>query len=96
MAADLRLVADAAERHPDELAVERLRHRLADRRLAGARRADQRQDRARPLVGLDAALLAQLGDRDVLDDPVLDVLEAGVVGVQHLAGVDRVEHLVGA
>ena len=30
---------------------------------------------------------AQLADGDVLGDPVLDVLEAGVVGVEHLAGV---------
>ena len=43
----------------------------------------------------DAALDAQLLDRQVLDDAVLDVLEAGVVGVEHLAGVHRVELLVG-
>ena len=35
--ADLGLVADAAERHAHELAVERARDRLADGRLAGAR-----------------------------------------------------------
>ena len=56
----------------------------------------KRQDRAGPLVDLDAALLAQLGDGDVLDDPILDVVETGVVGVEHLARVDRVEHLVRA
>ena len=54
VAADLRLVADAAERHPHELAVQRARDRLADRRLAGAGRPDQGQDRARLLVRLDA------------------------------------------
>ena len=48
------------------------------------------------LVGGDAALLAQLLDRDVLDDAVLDVLEAGVVGVEHLARVDGVEAVLGA
>ena len=42
------------------------------------------------------ALDAQLLHRQVLDDAVLDVLEAGVVGVEHLAGPDRVEHLVRA
>ena len=47
-------------------------------------------------VGLDAALLAELLDGDVLDDAVLDVLEAGVVGVEHLARGDGVEDLVGA
>ena len=70
--------------------------RLADRGLAGAGRADQRQDRAGALVVLDAALLAQLAHGDVLDDAVLDVLEAGVVGVEHLARVRRVEPLLGA
>ena len=96
MAADLGLVADAAERHADELAVERAGDRLADRRLAGAGRADQRQDRARALVLGDAALLAQLAHGQVLDDPVLHVLEARMVGVEHLARVDRVEPLLGA
>ena len=96
MAADLRLVADAAERHADELAVERAGDRLADRRLAGAGRPDQGEDRARLLVGLDAPLLTELAHRDVLDDAVLDVLETGVVGVEHLAAGLRVEPLLGA
>ena len=43
------------------------------------------------LSSRDAALDAQLLDRQVLDDAVLDVLEAGVVGVEDLAGVDGVE-----
>ena len=95
MAADLRLVADAAERHAHELAVERARDRLADRRLAGAGRADQGQDRAGALVLLDPALLAELAHGEVLDDPVLDVLEPVVVGVEHLARVHGVEPLLG-
>src|SRR4051812_42474728 len=94
MAADLRLVVHAAERHADELAVERPRNRLADRRLTRAGRPDQRQDRAAALVVRDAALLAQLAHRQVLDDAVLDVLEAGVVGVEHLARVLRIEALL--
>jgi hypothetical protein len=94
VAADLGLVADAAERHAHELAAERAGDGLADRGLAGAGRADQREDCARALIRLDAALLAQLADGDVLDDPVLHVLEAGVVGVEHLAGVLRVEALL--
>src|SRR5206468_9593842 len=84
MTADLGLVAHAAERHAHELAAERPRDRLADRRLAGAGRADEREDGARLAVGLDAPLLAQLADGDVLDDAVLHVLEPGVVGVEHL------------
>ena len=83
-------------RHADELAPGGAGDRLADARLAGAGRADQREDGAGALVLGDAALDAQLLDGQVLDDAVLDVLEAGVVGVEHLAGVDRVEHLVGA
>ena len=96
VAADLRLVADAAERHAHELAVERASDRLADRGLAGPGRADQRQDRAGTLVGLDSALLAKLANRQVLDDAVLDVAEPGVIGVEHLACVRRVEPLLGA
>ena len=94
--ADLGLVADAAERHADELAAGRARDRLADRGLARAGRPDEGEDRARALVVLDAALLAELRDGDVLDDPVLHVLEAGVVLVQDLARVLRVEALLGA
>ena len=77
--------------HADELASGRAGDRLADRGLAGAGRADQREDRAGALVLGDAALDAQLLDRQVLDDAVLDVLEAGVVGVEDLARVDGVE-----
>ena len=59
-------------------------------------RADQGEDGPGALVLLDAALLAQLPHGQVLDDPVLDVLEPGMVGVQHLAGVGRVEPLLRA
>ncbi len=94
--ADLRLVADAAEGHADELAAGRASDRLADRRLAGAGRPDERENRAGALVVLDAALLAELRDRDVLDDAVLHVVEARVIRVEHLPGVLRVETLLGA
>ena len=96
MAADLGLVAHAAERHADELAPGGAGDRLADRGLAGAGRADQGEDRTAAPVLLDAPLDAQLLDGEVLDDAVLDVLEAGVVGVQHRAGVDGIELLLGA
>src|SRR5262249_24869644 len=45
MAPDLRFVADAAQRHADELAAERPRDRLAKARLADARRAHETEDR---------------------------------------------------
>src|SRR5581483_8201645 len=93
MPADLRLVAHAAERHADELAIQGAGDRLADRRLAGAGRADQRQDRARALVGLDAALLAELAHGEVLDDALLHVVEPRMVCVEYLARVPRIETL---
>ena len=95
MAADLGLVTDAAQRHAHELAAGGARDRLADRGLAGAGRSDQGEDRAGALVLGDPAIDPQLLDRDVLDDPVLDVLEAGVILVQHRAGVRGVEPLLG-
>jgi hypothetical protein len=95
VAADLCLVADAAEADADELAPEGAGDRLADRGLAGAWRADQGEDRAvGAAVVLDLALLAQLAHGDELGDPPLHVIEAGVVGVEHLAGMRRVEPLL--
>ncbi len=88
MAADLGLVADAADREPDELAAERVRDRMAERGLADAGRADETQDLARDL-------LPQLGDGEVLDDAVLHLLEVEMVGVEDLAGVCEVEVVVG-
>jgi hypothetical protein len=120
VAADLGLVAHTAERHAHELAAHRAGDRLADRGLAGAGRADQREDRtlgvtaalrgARTGLGLRVVarrvrpgpcrlrgtLGAQLAHGDVLDDPVLDVLETGVVGVEDLARARRIEVLLGA
>ena len=47
VAADLRLVADAADGEARELALERARDRLPERRLADAGRADEAEDLAR-------------------------------------------------
>ena len=97
MPADLGLVADPAERHAHELTARGARDGLADRRLAGAGRADQGEDRAggAPLLR-HAPLLAQLAHGDVLRDAVLDVFQAGVVCIQHLACMHGVELLLGA
>ena len=46
VAADLGLVVDAAQADPDELAAQGLGDALAQRRLAGARRAGEAEDRA--------------------------------------------------
>src|SRR5207253_7052959 len=70
--------------------------RLADRRLPRSGRADQRQDRAGAAVLLDSALLAELADGEVLHDPLLDVVEARMVGVENLARVRGVEPLLRA
>ena len=94
MSADFGLVAHAAERHPDKLPAGGPGDRLANRGLAGSRRADQRQNGARPAIVGETALGAQLADRQILGDALLDVVETGVVGVQHLSRVLRVEALL--
>ena len=84
VAADLGLVVDAAQADPDELAAQRLGDALAQRGLAGARRAGEAEDR--PLH-----VLLELADGQVFEDPLLDLLEVVVVGVEDLAGPAEVE-----
>ena len=88
VAADFRLVAHAAERHAHELAAERLGDRARQRGLADAGRADEAEDR--PLH-----VRVQLADGQVLEDAVLRLLEAGVVGVEHALRLRQVDHFVG-
>ena len=88
MAADLGLVVDPAEAHPDELPAHRLGDALAERGLADAGRSDEGEDRAADLVG-------QGPDREVLEDPLLDLLEAVVVLVEDLGGYLDIELVVG-
>ena len=97
VATDLGLVADAAERDADELAAHGAGHRLAERGLADAGRAGQQDHRAGAPAAdhLQAALGAAGADGEVLDDPLLDLVEAVVVGVQHLAGAGDVVAVVG-
>src|SRR5207237_9850838 len=85
--ADLGLVTHAAQRHAGEGATERTGNRLAERRLADAGRADERQDgaRAATALGSEAAVGAQLAHGKRLDQAVLHVVEPGVIGVEHLA-----------
>ena len=84
MAADLGLVAHAAERDALVAAAHRARDRLAERGLADAGRADEEQDRPL-LVG------AELADGGVLDDALLHLLEAEVVLVEAAAHVGDAE-----
>ena len=88
VAADLGLVAHAAQRDADELAAERARDRLAERRLADAGRPHQAQDR--PLLAG-----RQLAHRQVLEDALLDLLEVVVVGVEDLARLLEIEAVLG-
>ena len=87
MAADLRLVAHAAERQPDELAVHRARDRLGQRGLADARRAGEGEDRR-------LRLLDERADGEELEDAVLDLLEAVVVLVEDLLGALEIAALL--
>jgi hypothetical protein len=90
VAADRGLVVHATERHAHELAAERAGDAATERRLADAGRADEAEDRAL-LVALE------LADREVLDDALLDLLEAVVVLVEdlaHLGDVDVVRGLL--
>ena len=91
VAADLGLVAHAAEGDPDEVAAEGARDGLAERGLADAGRADQREHGAGAAAAddLEAARGAPGPDGEVLDDPVLHVVEAGVVGVEDAPGRAR-------
>ena len=84
VAADLGLVVHAAQADPDELAAQRLGDALAQRGLARARRAGEAEDRA-------LHVLLELADGQVFEDPLLDLLEVVVVGVEDLAGPAEVE-----
>ena len=84
VAPDLGFVADAADAHPDERAPQRAGDGRGERRLAGARRAGETEDG--PLE-----ILLQLRDREVLEDPLLHLLQAEVLLVQaplHLVEID--------
>ena len=86
--ADLGLVAHAAERHPDELAAQRLGDRAGQRRLADPGRADEAEDRP-----LHAGV--QLAHRQVFEDALLGPVEPGVLGVEDAARLGQVDDLVG-
>ena len=47
-------------------------------------------------VGLDVAVDAQLADSEELDDAILHLVEAVVIGVEHGACLVEVELIVGA
>ena len=79
MATDLRLVSNAAQRDTHELASHRLGDRPAQRGLADSGRSGKAEDRL-----TRRAVLLELADGQILQDAVLDLLQAVVVRVQHL------------
>src|SRR5690606_19180291 len=89
VAANLGLVTHAAERHADELAAERARDRLRQRGLADAGGAEEAKDRA-----LDVGV--EFADRQVLEDAILDLLEARMIGVEHGLAAMEINAVFGA
>ncbi|MNF48028.1 hypothetical protein D3C84_292480 [compost metagenome] len=75
--ADLRLVTHAAERHAHVLATGRLGDGLTERGLAHTGRPDQAEDGALELVHPRLY-------RQVLEDAILDLVQAIVIRIQHL------------
>src|ERR1700691_4440687 len=76
MSANLRFVAHAAERHTNKLPARRFRDGLAERGLADTWRTDEAQNRPGQLIG---ALL----DGEILDDTLLDFVQAEMISVQN-------------
>jgi hypothetical protein len=79
---DLARVAGAGDVDAHERALQRARHRGAERGLAGARRTDQAQRRARQ-VGLEPA------HREILDDALLGLGQREMIALEH--GLDALE-----
>src|SRR5207249_1617333 len=96
MAAYFRLVANTAERHPDELPAGGPGDGFTNRGLAGSRRSDQRQNGARSSIVSKSALRPELTDRQILRDAAFDIVESGVIRIEHLSRVLRIETLVRA
>ena len=89
MAADLGLVAYAANGDALELATHCARDRSAERGLSNSGRSEQAEDRS-------ARVGVELAHREELNQPVLDLLDVVVVVVEHLAGVLEVEIVLSA
>ncbi|MNZ58594.1 hypothetical protein D3C78_766080 [compost metagenome] len=87
VALDLGFVAHAAKAETVERPAQGFGDGFADAGLAHARRADQQHDGAADLAFVGA-------DCEKFEDAVLDVVEAGVVFVQHLARVLEVEFVL--
>ena len=76
VAANLRLVAHAAHRNAVELAADRAGDGFAERRLAGARRSDEAEDRTVRIAA------AELAHREEFEDALLGFAQAVVPAVE--------------
>src|SRR5690606_32442960 len=88
MSADLRLVADAAERQAHELPVHGAGDRLGERGLADARGAGERENRR-------LRLLDERAHREELEDALLDLVEPEVVLVEDGLGLLQIAAFLG-
>ncbi len=88
MAADLSLIAYAAERHADELAAGGLGDRHTERGLAHAGRSDETEDRA-------FGVLDQAAHGEKLEDAFLDFLEPVVIAFEHAFGEFEIADFLG-
>ena len=86
--ADLRLVPHAAERHAGELPPHGAGDALSQGRLADARGAHQAEDRSLQVA-------AQLAHGEKLQDPLLHLLEAVVIRIEHVARVLDLQVVLG-
>ena len=89
MATNLGLVTDAAQRDPAQLAVQSPGHRHGDGGLAYARRPDKANH-------LPLQVRCELAHGQELQHPLLHLLQAEVVMVQHLAGGLYADFFLGA
>src|SRR5262245_44085645 len=89
MPTDFRLVAHAAERYANELALERSRDRLRQRRLSDSGRPSETQNGA-----FDVRV--QLADGQVLEDAVLGFFQTGVIRIEDVFGLRQVDDFLGA
>src|SRR4029079_9392716 len=87
----------AAEGDADELSTERARDRLTERGLADSGRTREQDHRTRSAAPDDVqpALGATAPDGEVLDDPLLHLVEPVVIGIEHGAGGDHIGGVVG-
>ena len=88
MAADIRLIPDAAQAQPGQLPVHGLGHRQGDGGLSHAGRAHQAQN-------FSLGLGVQLPHGDELQDALLHFLQAVVVTVQNFPGLLHISPVVG-